>query len=163
MSPTRTLSLATMLMGSLAAAGCTRVDDGATSGDSTAVTDTSPAADAAGMETPLVPPSEAAWAPLGRWSGTGDKGTSRFRVTGDEWRLAGTVRRLKKTEHPWIVVQVFDSSRSQVATFSIEDIGSDTTYLHTDPGVYYLGVSTHEARWELAAEERRPLLERPEP
>ncbi|HEX5725768.1 MAG TPA: hypothetical protein VFX98_09910 [Longimicrobiaceae bacterium] len=143
-----------LLAGSIVLApGCRRVAEesaaAATPADSAAAQDLAAA--------------DAVWAPIGRWMGTGDKGTERFTVADGEWRLVGRVGRLDKTKRPWIVVRVYDAERSQVATFSIEDIGADTSYLHTAPGAYHLAVSTGDARWELSAEERRLPAERVAP
>jgi hypothetical protein len=107
-----------------------------------------------------LPPSAVAWADIGGWTGTGDKGTERFAVRADEWRLVGTSSRLAKEGESWVIVKVFDADKNQVGTFSIEEPGTDTTYLHTEPGLYYLTVGTREAKWSLSAQERRPPAER---
>lgn len=100
-------------------------------------------------------PAEVAWAEVRAWSGTGDKATERFQVNSDEWRLVGVVEPLGNAEKSWVIVKVYDARRSHVYTFSIEEPGTDTSYVHGEPGLYFLTVGTQEARWRLSAQERR--------
>ena len=111
----------------------------------------------------LLRPDEVAWGEIGRWSGTGDKGTERFQVASDEWRLVGTVEPLNGAEESWVVVKIFDADREHLHTFSIEAAGTDTGYVHVEPGVYYMTIGTKEARWRLLAEERRLPAEQVRP
>jgi hypothetical protein len=100
-------------------------------------------------------PGEVAWAEMRSWSGTGDKATERFQVNSDEWRLVGAVEPLAGAEKSWVIVKVYDAQRNHVYTFSIEEPGADTSYVHGEPGLYFLTVGTQEARWRLSAQERR--------
>lgn len=109
-----------------------------------------------------VPPGRAAWSDVGAWAGTGDKGTERFAVRSEEWRLVGSVERLGEAKESWVIVKIHDAGRNHVATFSIEEPGVDTGYVHTEPGLYYVTVGTKDAKWRLTAQERRPIAEQPE-
>ncbi|HEX2204095.1 MAG TPA: hypothetical protein VHG91_12380, partial [Longimicrobium sp.] len=106
----------------------------------------------------FIPASEALWAPLGRWSGSGAKATEQFRVASDEWRLV--LRSRSETDaQARVEVTVLQKTRQQMGGFVTYAIfrgdGTDTSYVHQPPGTYFLRVTSENARWTLTAEEKR--------
>lgn len=107
----------------------------------------------------FIPAAEALWAPLGAWSGRGGKETERFRAASDEWRLV--VRSRTEKEGPsqvrvTVLKVAAGAARGGLVTYlTVPGGGADTSYVHEPPGLFYLRVESVNARWTLAAEEKR--------
>ena len=151
----------------LAAAACRAEESGggAASGVETDTTPTpaAPAAAGGGGAEPFVPASGAAWSRLGSWAGSGDEETERFRVESGEWRLVVKMQKINEGGNGWILVRVMDDQRAELARMTMMDSGTDTSYVHLRPGVYYLVVGTNSVRWSVWAEEGRLPAERVQP
>ena len=164
------ISSALALALALGASSCGSTESGGGAADSSSGvgTDTTPAAAApaaaAGTEAgPFLPASEAAWTRLAGWAGSGDEETERFRVGSDEWRLVVKMQKINEGGIGWILVRVMDPQRTEVARMTMMDSGTDTSYVHLRPGVYYLVVGTNSVRWSVWAEEGRLPAERVQP
>jgi hypothetical protein len=167
MSLVRILSaLALALALGASSCGSTESGDGAADSSSGVETDTTPSAPAAAAGTesgPFLAASEAAWTRLASWAGSGDEETERFRVTSDEWRLVVKMQKINEGGIGWILVRVMDPQRTELARMTMMDSGTDTSYVHLRPGVYYLVVGTNSVRWSVWAEEGRLPAERVSP
>jgi len=100
------------------------------------------------------PASISPWRPIGAWVGDGSSETERFTTAGSEWRITwrttGDPRRVCA-----LGIYVYDSSGAFVALAALrQGVGSDTSYVHAEPGEYYLSVISCASDWEIAVEDR---------
>ncbi|HEX5725767.1 MAG TPA: hypothetical protein VFX98_09905 [Longimicrobiaceae bacterium] len=106
----------------------------------------------------FLPAEEAVWRPVRQWSGTGDRVTESFRVASREWRIVygGTASGSTARQS----VRVLQPSGRQVASVRRDGAGTDTSYVHRGPGVFYLEIRSLASRWNVSVQEKTVPAER---
>lgn len=108
--------------------------------------------------TPAPPPPPKQWTEVITISGSTDKRSQLFELTGAEARLNWTV----EGEDPFVFVAIYvleeGTSLEREGGFSeviVGESGSDTTFLVKEPGRYYIEVLAANADWTVTIEEFR--------
>ena len=93
------------------------------------------------------------WRTVASWGGSGTKTTESFQITGSEWRINWKTSK-GGLGVDLIQIYVYDASGSLVSlAANAMDAGSDTSYMHSRAGRYYLTVNT-ATNWAIVIEER---------
>lgn len=98
--------------------------------------------------------SQLTWHAVGNWTGEhGSKETERFTIGGSEWRISwkttGASGRVCA-----LGIYVYDSSGAFVTLAALrQGVESDVSYVHAQPGQFYLSVISCAADWEIAVED----------
>ena len=102
---------------------------------------------------------EALWRTVREWRGRGSRTTESFRVRGREWRLVFAAEPVGRGGGSH-AVYVFNRAGRRVADASRPGRGTDTSYVHGGPGIYYLDIDGSDVRWSVAVQEKAPAAER---
>ena len=96
------------------------------------------------------------WATLGTWSGDGIKGSPSFETSAREWRIIWTVQEGFAPGLASLTVQVIDAKTDAFVAVagSTTSAGTDTTYVRTPPGRYYLRM-LGTTPWKVTVQEER--------
>lgn len=109
------------------------------------------------LATSAIPSREAdraAWRTVGSWTGGyGTKETERFAIEGSDWRISwrttGASGRVCA-----LGIYVYDVSGAFVTLAALrQGVDSDVSYVHAQPGQFYLSVISCLADWEIAVED----------
>lgn len=102
----------------------------------------------------LKPPE---WFPAISFAGSADKTTDEFYIEGDKWRIKYTVTpKAGYSEYSSFGVFVYPAGETAlyIATFDCDEgYCSDTQYVHTGSGIYYIVVISCYNNWKLEIED----------
>lgn len=103
-----------------------------------------PATKAPAAPAPAAPEKNRAMEPTYRFTGESDKSTQRFPVRSREWRVRSRATLLKDHDTGLLSVRVLSASTGRaVASFQApQSGGEDVYYVRSEPGEYYLEISS---------------------
>lgn len=107
----------------------------------------------------LLSADEALWKPLKEWSGNGTRTTEKFRVGTREWRVVYSIAQATRPQS-FLRVQVKNDDDRHVTSMTREGAGTDTSYVHDGPGVFFVEVNAVASRWSVRVEEKHVPAER---
>jgi hypothetical protein len=102
---------------------------------------------------------EALWRTVREWRGRGSRTTESFQIRAREWRLVFGAEPVGRGGGSH-AVYVFNRAGRRVADASRPGRGTDTSYVHGGPGIYYLDIDGNDVRWSVAVQEKAPAAER---
>lgn len=88
-----------------------------------------------------------AWTELKAWTGSGIRQTRPFTIPGNEWRIAWL------STASVLNIYVYDARTGVLVSTAAAVTGksSDSTYLRTPPGRYYLQINASNGNWAVTA------------
>lgn len=96
------------------------------------------------------------WQVIKRWSGNGSKTTESFEVQDREWRINWETRNEPFAGAGIFQIYVYDDRDNLVAlAANKQGTGRDTSYVHGDPGRYYLTINSGNVDWSVTVEDQR--------
>jgi len=103
--------------------------------------------------TQLTAPS-ATWRTAARWSGSGMKQTETFSIRSSEWRISWKTTREVFAGAGILQVYVYGAAGELVSlAANLQGVGSDVSYVHAQPGRFYLDISSANVDWEVVVED----------
>jgi hypothetical protein len=106
------------------------------------------------------PAATAVWREVARWSGNGMKQTETFSIRSSEWRISwktmddSTTMREDFPDMSGAAIYVYSDAGALVSLVTATGVGSDVSYVHAQPGRFYLEISALGVDWEVVVEER---------
>ena len=100
---------------------------------------------------------------MARWSGDGTKTTEVFQVDAAEWRVVISAQTIVPSDVHWVWVHMYQHDGSGIGSASVNDDGSDTTYVHNRKGRFYFDIQPGNMDWEVAVQTPRLPAERVAP
>ena len=96
------------------------------------------------------------WTTVGSWTGNGVKGSPSFAVQSREWRIIWTVQEGFAPGLASLTVHIIDAETDEFVGVggSTTSAGTDTTYVRTPPGRYYLTV-LGTSQWRVTVQDQR--------
>jgi len=98
--------------------------------------------------------AEPAWREVQEWRGTGMKQTESFTIASREWRINWKTTRQNIAGILQIYVKTEAGELITLAANSMGE-GSDTSYVRSPPGRYYLEISSANINWTVSVEDKR--------
>ena len=100
------------------------------------------------------PTATAIWHRVERWSGNGTKQTETFSVRGNEWRVSWETTREAFPGAGILQVYVYSAEGDLVSLAANRlGVGSDVSYVHGQPGRFYLDIISGNIDWEIVVED----------
>ena len=101
------------------------------------------------------PASPAVWRTVARWSGNGMKQTQTFSIRSSEWRISWKTTREAFAGAGILQVYVYGAAGELVSlAANRQGVGSDVSYVHAQPGRFYLDIGSANVDWEVVVEDR---------
>lgn len=86
-------------------------------------------------------------------SGTGNRETAPFQVTGDRFRITAAVAPQNPTSDPFLDVTVERENGGFVSSFTVEQEGTESSLVNAGPGSFLLDIFTLNANYTIVVED----------